>query len=412
MKKTLFSLLALGALLPAHSATVCKDYEEAAAGVTDDGYITFVYGPDWDKRSTALCRKLISNPALQAAAGDARLILTPIYQDPNEGQKAMQEKAWGKLALPHPHSAETYPALHFYSKDGRLAGFVRGRVMARGTVEEITAAVAERMANVREQYALLQKAESATGVEKAKLIGQACCVPETERPDKVLDTLKALDPKDESGYIRRLSLGGGSEFGNANRNLPLEEGLAQMDKNLKDSAYTDEQKQIFCALAIGLIHRQGTKADNARMTAYAKKMKELAPNTVLGRSADIVVNVWQKGLTLDGGWNKDSFPDTPGEPVELLGKLPIKKAGTYTVTFQYGGGADALLVKSVELRDSNGNVLAKDEHEGFAGRKPNANVYTLPLEKTPKGTVKVFVTFGNSAKSTDTAGSVIIGKLK
>lgn len=412
MNKTLFSLcLVLGAAAgnTLHAATVCKTYAEAAPTVKDDGYIAFVYGPDWDKRSTAICKKLINDPAVQAAAGDAVLILAPLYQDPTDKQKTQQEGIWGSLPQPHPHSAHTYPALHFYDKNGRLAGFVRGHVMVKGDPAEVAAEVKQRMGELRQQYALLEQAEKAQGVEKAKLIGQACRIPNTERPDKVVDTLKALDPKDESGFVRSISMGD-SAFGEANKDLPLEEGLKKMDELLKDDAYTNAQKQVFCTVAIGLLHRQGTKADNERILKYAAKIKELVPDNYLAKSADIAANRWMKGLTLEGGWSPDAFPTPPGTPAELLGSLPIKKPGTYKVSFQFGSGRDALLIKKVELFDGTRSI-AKDEHEGFAGRKPDKNEYSLRVPTAPKDP-HLFITFGNAAGATDSAGSISIGKEK
>lgn len=414
MNKKLFTvsaaaLLALSFTLPAAAATVCKTYAEAAATVKDDGYIAFVYGPDWDKRSTALCKKLIADPAVQKAAGDAKLILTPLYQRPSDAQKKEQEAAWGELQTPHQHSSHTYPALHFYDNKGKLAGFVRGPVMMQGDVAAIVAEMEQRMKEIRQRRELLTKADAAQGVEKAKLLGEACRVPHTERPDKVVDAVKAADPKDESGFVRSLSMGD-SSFAESSKDLPLEEGLKQMDKNLADPAYTNEQKQVFCCVAIGLLHRNGTKADNERIVKYADKMKELVPDNYLARSADIAKSIWVKGLSYEGGWNSDALADGPGVPILLQGELPIRKPGTYTVTFNFSGGSDALLIKAVEARDGD-KVLVKDEHEGFAGRKADKNSYTLNLKSVPKN-LKLYITFGNQMTSRDTSGTISISKGK
>lgn len=295
MKKTLFTAAAaLLATLPALAGTPCKDFAEASSKAGDDGYILFVYGPDWDRTSPEFIKPLFNDPAIQEAAGNAALILAPYYQRPTKKQDAEQAAAWGTLSKPHPHSPQTYPALHFHDKDGRAYSYLRGPQLMCASKEDIAKAIAERIANHKKQAELLAKVDMARGPEKARILGEASVIPLMERPDKVVDRIKSVDPNDESGYLRRLSFYP-EGIAEKNKDLPLAEGLAMVEKGLADPAYTDLQKQQYCAMAIGFLHRNGGEDNAAEIVKWAQRMKAYAPDSYLGHSADVVVNKWAKG---------------------------------------------------------------------------------------------------------------------
>lgn len=291
MNKTLLLAAACLSALPLLGGTPCKDYAEASAKVKDDGYILYVYGPDWDRTSPDFIKPIYEDAGIQAAAGDAMLILAPYYQRPTKKQTAEQEAAFGGLKLPGSMSPQTYPALHFHDKDGHIYAFLRGPKLMHASKEEIAKAVAERIAAHKVQMELLAKAEAAAGVEQAKLLGEAAVVPLTERPDKIVDRIKAVDPSDESGYVRRLTFYP-EGIAEKNKDLPLAEGLATVEKAIADPAYTDLQKQQWCAMAIGYLHRNGGESNSAEIIKWAQKMKAYAPDSYLGHSADIVVAKW------------------------------------------------------------------------------------------------------------------------
>ena len=54
----LLMCLAAATLLPIQAATKVTDYEQAQAKLTDDGYLLFIYGQGWDKRSEKLTKEL------------------------------------------------------------------------------------------------------------------------------------------------------------------------------------------------------------------------------------------------------------------------------------------------------------------------------------------------------------------
>lgn len=295
MKKTLFTAAAaLLSALPLLAGTPCKDFAEASSKVGEDGYILFVYGPDWDRTSPDFIKPLYEDPAIQAAAGNAVLIMAPYYQRPTKKQDAEQAAAWGSLSKPHPHSPQTYPALHFHDKDGRAYSYLRGPQLMCASREDIAKGIAERIANHKKQAELLAKVDMASGVAKAKLLGEASIIPLMERPDKVVDRIKSVDPNDESGFVRRLGFYP-EGIAEKNKDLPLAEGIAMVEKALADPAYTDLQKQQYCAMAIGFLHRNGGESNSAEIVKWAQKMKAYAPDSYLGHSADVVVNKWAGG---------------------------------------------------------------------------------------------------------------------
>lgn len=291
MKKTLLFVAALFAALPLSAGTPCKDFAEASSKVGEDGYILFVYGPDWDRTSPDFIKPLFNDPAIQEAAGNAVLILAPYYQRPTKKQEAEQAEAWGSLSKPHPHSPQTYPALHFHDKDGHAYSYLRGPQLMCASKEDIAKGIAERLANHKKQAELLAKVDMASGVAKAKLLGEASIIPLMERPDKVVDRIKSVDPNDESGYVRRLGFYP-EGIAEKNKDLSLEEGIAMVEKALADPAYTDLQRQQYCAMALGFLHRNGGEANSAEIIKWAQKMKSYAPDSYLGHSADIVVAKW------------------------------------------------------------------------------------------------------------------------
>lgn len=291
MKQTLLLAAAWLCALPMMAGTPCKTFAEASSKVKDDGYILYVYGPDWDRTSPDFMKPIYEDAGIQAAAGEAMLILAPYYQRPTDKQEAEQTAAWGTLNRPHPHSPQTYPALHFYDKDGHIYAFLRGPQLMHASKAEIAESVKARVAAHKQQAELLAKAEKAQGVEQAKLLGEAAVVPLTERPDKIVERIKAADPQDASGYVRRLTFYPEGEA-EKNVNLSLSEGIALVEKAIADPAYTDLQKQQWCAMAIGYLHRNGGESNSAEIIKWAQKMKAYAPDSYLGHSADIVVAKW------------------------------------------------------------------------------------------------------------------------
>lgn len=146
----------------------------------------------------------------------------------------------------------------------------------------------------------MKRADAASGVERARLIAEAWAVPGIEPPNNYRNLVKAADPNDESGMVRRLHFDGwglaqkycGKES-DGGLQLGDEATIAKMKEFLKDDAYTPEQKQVFYAIIIGVLNRGGGNA--MLIKGNANEMKRLNPESNLGVTADQVIKLWGGG---------------------------------------------------------------------------------------------------------------------
>ena len=414
---TLASLAAL-ALIPlttgaAAAAQIAPNYEAAQSMPKKDGYLVFAYAQGWDKYSKALCEKLMKDATIQSAAGESVFIGMPVYQYGKQAQRDFVSEIVGQLGI---REAESYPAILFFTPKNRLYATLCGAEVIRAKPEELAPLIQQRISAMHEQENLLAQAEQATGTEKAKLLGAAARVKGASAPGDITRQIKQLDPNDTTGYVRSLSL---NDFvftedfiyetqGIADPNKPkpersagpLQEALDRIEKLLADPAYTNEQRQTFCANAIGAIHRLGDVTHHGKIKEYADKMRSYGPDTTLGRSADSVVKAWGSGLTYEQGWAPHTLPkdDTP---IEVQGKLPISKSGTYKITFNWTGDSDSLRIKGVKLYNDK-KPVAEDMHDGVAGYYKNArdNTYTLNVRsRVTKPHLYVIFDAGTQRKS-------------
>lgn len=299
--KTFLSLTALcfaSALLsaPARAATLVENGAAVAAAPTDDGSILFVYGKGWDARSEALCRALIAHPAVQQAAGKAALLLAPALQYPTEEQAAQLKQQLAPLALPDDGADDSYPALVFFDKDHRRYSLLCGAELTDNPAPEAVAkAVAARLNALHRRDTVLAEAAALAGEAKAlKLLESARVEGVSPLPD-LREQIKAADPEDASRALWALNFDNGALTDEEQKSLDLDTVLARVDTYLADPLLTVNQKQRACAYAVGHIHRTTGKSRSDLLVRYARRMHELAPDTVLGRSALIVIRDWAEG---------------------------------------------------------------------------------------------------------------------
>lgn len=424
MNRFFTAILAAGLLvgMPLQAATLVKDYAEASQAVGKNGYILFAYGANWDPTGLQICKKHMESAAVKEAAGDAVMWTVPFYQFPTDEQKADQNIKWGSLGMPHGHSAESYPALILYDKNNVNYATINGAVVQKGTPEELAAKLKETIANKQKRDEVMAKADAAQGVEKAKLLLEACRIPGLHRPDRIVDTIKAIDPQDKSGAIRSLTYEPSAKA-EAYSEKTKEETIAAMEELLQDPAFTPEQKQSMYAIMVGKIHLGGSYEERAKILELTRKMQELNPDSLLGRSAVIAGRLWGGQINYETGWSPLCLPPGGGL-VQIVGRVPISSPGRYTVTFVKTGGAD-LRVLAVEVHRGNTKVNAdehacvvqyppKEEAEPKKGaRRPNPraakadkdNVYTVSVPKGKDITLHVRVENGGNCY-----GRIIIRK--
>lgn len=286
--------------LPGTAATVYKTQSEAAQAVTKDGYILVVYAKGWDRFSEPFCKEIIADPEIQAAAGDAALILAPFYQYAKPEEKQKQAEVWGSLEEPRAHSNETYPCILMYDQKGILYGRVQGTSFIKGTMAERAAEIKAKLEARHKQEDLMTQAGAASGVERAKLVAEACAAEGIERPAGWREIVKAADPNDESGMVRRLNFdyyGFSQKYCASKSDGGMELGpegtIKEMEKLLKDPAYTPEQKQVIHAVIIGTMRRSG--AGTAQLKGAVMEMKRLAPESHMGVTAEQYIKLYASG---------------------------------------------------------------------------------------------------------------------
>lgn len=360
MKKIFSTILTvvLAAGLSLHAATVVKNYDEATRAVGKNGYIVFVYGANWDPTGLQICRKHMDSPEVKEAAGDAVLWTVPFYQLPTDEQKTDQNIKWGALKVPHVFSAESYPALLLYDKNEVNYAALNGALVQKGTPAEVAAVLRETIANKHKRDEIMTRADAAQGVEKAKLLLEACRIPGLHRPDRILETIKSADPQDQSGATRTLTYEPSAKA-EAYSEKTMAEAIADMEKLLQDPVFTPEQRQSMYAIMVGKIHLEGTYDDRAKILEMTKKMQELNPDSLLGRSAVVAGRLWGGQINYETGWSPLCLPPGGGL-VQIVGRVPISSPGRYTVTFVKTGGSD-LRVLAVEVH-KGGKKVGGDEH--------------------------------------------------
>ncbi len=406
--KLAFSLLmclAATTLMPVQAATKVATYEQAQAKVNEEGYILFVYGEGWDKRAKEQMTALYNAPEIVKAAGNSVMMLVPLPESLNDVQKAALEKTMGKLALPHVHSKHAFPAVVMYDKTGRIYSWISGPAMVYPEAGRIALTISRRKAGLQKQQQLMAAAAETKGEERANLLLQACRVENLERPDRVQQLIKEADPEDKAGCLAALNFFN-TTVGDKAADMTLADILKAQDAAIANPLHTVQQKQNACAYAIGTIRRRAGAGGSDLIRQYATQMKQLAPNSVLGQSADIVIRDWTHGLQLVRGWSPGTLP-IQGQPTELLGKLPISEAGTYKLHFKPTGGDKAIIAR-VALYDGD-TLISEDVRTTAIADNGQDHYYTLTA--TAKvNTPRIFITFNNEESDRNTYGKFFITK--
>lgn len=376
MKKSIISAFAACCMLSlAPAATVVKNYEEAQAVLTDDGYVLVLYPENWNKKGREVGLRYIKSEAVLKAAGNAVIIPVPRHQVSDDDVKEFRKKLLDKLPLPNVHS---YPAFVLIDKKGQHYATIDGAFLRSGDEKRAAAELLKCMTSKREQDKLLaEAAETKDPLLKARKLGRAAELPGINRPNNIQKMIKDVDPEDKSGYVRRLAYSPSAHAESMvnDKEKTIEEKISTLEAMLEDSAYTNEQKQGIAATCIGMMRRSGDPAQLKRIPLIAEKMRSYAPDTVQAKSAAIAVRQWVRQFSLSDGWSPNVLPrDT--KPTPLEGPIPIKEPGTYEVTFTYTSGSQALAIEAVELYDGTRKV-AEDRHKGSTGHKNSNNVYVL-----------------------------------
>lgn len=391
-------------LLPLSTAAASQQfpsYEEAAKRVTEDGYILFIHPEGWDRYGENLCKKLIADERVRKAAGNAALILAPIYQNRTEKNQAKAKAVMGALGYPGDMADISYPALIFYDKHGRQYAAIYGEALMDASEAEAAKLVRQRMAARKKQQALLDESgKTSDAAQKARLVFDTTRVSGVEWPNGVKETLKSIDPEDKQGFRAALDFGFRIQ-----QDENLDALLTRLDAALENESITPWQKQRACAVAIGHIRRAyGSMAGGPYITKYAKIMQKLDPESPLGLSAPVVMRDWVKCYHYGQGWSDQIIPSSP-IPI-LMQDVPITTPGTYHITFKLKAGRDGIKINRLRLMDGN-TCVASDDGPREVSWSNTQQTYTFTIKKAIKKPC-LEITYGNESNKRSTWGDITI----
>ena len=407
MKKSLVLLLACALLAPLaptlQAAQQYDTYEAAQKRVTDAGYIVFIYPAGWDKYGEKLCKKLIADEKVRAAAGKAALILAPIYQRRNEETNAKAKKAMGSLSYPHDMGDISYPALVFYEKEGRMYTTLHGEKLMNASVPEVAQMIQQRLAAKKKQDSLLAQSHAATDAkEKNRLLLESTRVPGLDWPGGLKEAMSRNDASDTHGYRAALDFGFGAQA-----NESMEDFLKRLDNVIKNPLLTNWQKQRACATAIGHIRRAyGTMAGGPYITKYAGIMRKLDPTSTLGVSAPVVMRDWVREYRYGMGWSDSVIPAAP-IPMQMH-DVPMQQPGTYNVTFKLTTGRDGIRINRLRLMDGNKCIASEDTPREVTWGNTQ-QTYTFHVAKKLKNPT-LEITYGNEPNKRSTWGNITVSR--
>ncbi len=409
MKNLWFSALAgmvvLGVMSPMVQATQVKDMDTALKKASDDGIMVFLYGVGWDKYSEKRCTEIMGDKYFKKARGRAVYLTYPCIENPTEEQKKMLSAILCDKSIPFP---KTYPAIIWLDKQGRTICTIQGEELCRASTKEVAELILNRLNTIKEMVALEKKAEKASGVERAKFLGDARTLPGIDPPDKAyLAEIAKADPHDESGYVNYFSMG---EYDISAKVLAMKynEAILFAESVINSKSYSPLAKQTALIAMLGQWRTQGSREQLPRMRELAQEVIKINADNYHAGSARYMIDYWFKPFTLENGWFPAVIPKD-ATPMVLEGEIPIKNAGTYEVVFQFTNGRYALTISAVRLYDGDTQV-AEDVHVGSTGDKNKNNIYSLELKKPVKNPRLEIVV--NQGEKTATQGMITVRKAK
>lgn len=289
IKTTLAILLAVGSPL-AFSAQRVDNYNDALSQAGDEGVIVYLYGPDWNRKSTNMLKTFWKGKDVEQAAGESTMVAIPLYQRPNDAQKAEQERIQGDFRIPPPKQYRSIPAIFMLDNTGRVYAWICG---TDGFGEGETGALAvKQIKKYKELFAkqreLMEKSDKADGLEKARLIGQASTLG-IEPTSQALDQIKTFDPNDETGFVRRLTFDP-HKFQEDHKDDETFAIEAEVMKIVEDKAYSELQRQEAYCVLIGQLRREKATPDVLKRHILA--MQKIDEKSMYGQIVPHLLEMW------------------------------------------------------------------------------------------------------------------------
>ena len=278
-------------------------YSEALDAAGEDGVIVFCYGPDWNQRSLRMVKSFWQRKEVEEASGNAILVAAPYYQHPTEEEASESQNITSGMPAP---PFGVCPTVMMFDKSGTCYANLPGKDYLGDENGDVGIKnIAEKLAALHKQQELLAQAESMSGPEKAKILGQVADLP-IKKPQGIVEMIKEADPGDSTGQVRR-NTHDAKQF--LYQQMETTDGFLAKDfvpdynkiktecmKVVKDEALRPEDRQAAYALIIGQARREHV---SGKQNIPGKQMKDfingcakIGPDTMYGKLSPALVGLW------------------------------------------------------------------------------------------------------------------------
>lgn len=332
-------LFALAAA-PFLRAADLPDYPAALEQAKTSGkdVLLFEDGSGWSAESPALNAAL----AAQNVAG-GRVILAR-RDNPNRLTPLTEAERNAERSRPKPDfESKNLPALVLVAPDGHVYAYAEGLTAAR--LPAALSHLGSRLDLRPRLDALRKKADAATGVERARLLGAYLdSLPfelATRRKD-IREILRKEDPKDDTGYTFKYSFdqSGASSLleGVVLKHIwekKYDEALAVCNERLRNKVITNNQRQIIMS---GRFQVYRAREDIPKAVAELRAILALDPRTDMGRGAAAYLRDHTEPVRLKAlAWDQSENPPVWLPMIADVSKI-ITGPGAYVIEFKHRAG--------------------------------------------------------------------------
>lgn len=264
----------------AYSAETAPSFAEARkkASETKSDFIICAYGEDWDTVGMRFKKQVWDVPSTFSLIDAGTVISTVNILDSPSKEEAEKQKEKNKG---FGEGLKSLPQIYLFDSSGHCYATLYGNELPKTSdklAKELQELQSER--KKRDSY-IEQSGKASSAKEKARLLGMAGEIPGLNRPKFILDEIKKIDAKDESGYIKRFTF----NIFSYQKYLkePKDTALKAFDEVLSSPAYTAYQKQQILGLQSTYLRRNKGSQEEIKNTL--KKMRDLDPNSLQGKAA-------------------------------------------------------------------------------------------------------------------------------
>ena len=274
-----------------------ETFRDALDAAGDDGVIVFCYGPDWNQRSVRMLESFWKQAELEKVTGQALLVAVPIYEYPTDKQaEESQRISAGMPSIPF----NVCPTIMMVDKTGSMYANLPGMdFLGNEKGSSAFKNIASKLAEHRKLLDLMKKADSLNGMERAKVLGEIGEL-SIEKPDNFLDLLKAADPNDSTGLVRRNThsalqflyklMDTKDGFLKTDFHTTLHDLMGESMKVINDKALRAEDRQAAYCLLIGQARRE--EGGSRRMKDLITASMKIDPNSFYGRAMPRLSQLW------------------------------------------------------------------------------------------------------------------------